>query len=145
MSMGCVQWLSAALVTKLMASLVAGGGMLYPRESESRIIHSLDGIWAFRLANESDSSVGHREGWYKQELRKVSVLLCLYSPHLLYFFVYMYIRELACTYPYTCVWIFSPFIFVILFLSASSSLSPFSCFILFPFIFFLFFALYLLL
>jgi hypothetical protein len=62
----------------LMASLVAGDGILCPTESESRIIHSLDGIWEFRLANESDSSVGHREGWYKQELKKVSALLLLF-------------------------------------------------------------------
>jgi hypothetical protein len=82
MRMGCVQWLSVALVTTLMASLVAGEGILYPTESESRVSHSLDGIWAFRLANESDSSAGHRERWYKQELRKVSVLLFLFPPSL---------------------------------------------------------------
>ena len=39
----------------------------------------LDGIWNFRPANESDPDVGHREGWYKQELRKVSTGRCLFS------------------------------------------------------------------
>jgi hypothetical protein len=80
--MKCLQWLPVALVTMLKTSLVAGEGILYPTESESRVIRSLDGIWAFRLANESDSSVGHREGWYKQELRKVSVLLFVFSNYI---------------------------------------------------------------
>jgi hypothetical protein len=130
--MGCVQWLSAVLVYMLMASLVAGDGMLYPTESESRVIHSLDGIWAFRIANQSDSSVGHREGWYKQELRKVSDLLFLFS---LLFFICL------CT----CIYVnqpigtrirtsgSSPLVSSLsFFLSASSSSSLFSCFILLP-------------
>jgi hypothetical protein len=82
-SMGCLQRLSVALVTILTTCLVNGEGILYPTESESRDIRSLDGIWAFRLANESDSSVGHREGWYKQELRKVSSPLLLFSNSIL--------------------------------------------------------------
>lgn len=78
--MRCVQWLSVALVTTLMASLVAGEGILYPTESESRVVHSLDGVWAFRLANESDSSVGHRERWYEHELRKTGPTIAMPVP-----------------------------------------------------------------
>jgi beta-glucuronidase len=58
-----------------MASPVTGKGVLYPTDSESRTVYYLDGIWNFRPANESDPDVGHREGWYKVELRKVSTLL----------------------------------------------------------------------
>jgi hypothetical protein len=79
-----MRWVLAALVVKMMVSVVAGQGILYPTESESRAVHSLDGIWNFRLANESDSDVGHREGWYKQELRKVSILF-YYSSSLSHF------------------------------------------------------------
>lgn len=81
----------------LMASFVAGEGILYPTESESRTVHSLDGMWDFRLANESDSNVGHREGWYKQELRKVSVLLFTFSfPFLVCLYIFLCIC--ACVY-----------------------------------------------
>jgi hypothetical protein len=73
--MRCAQRLSAAIITMLTACLVAGEGILYPIETESRVVHPLDGVWEFRLANESDWSVGHREHWYKQELRKVSAHL----------------------------------------------------------------------
>lgn len=73
--MGCRQWASVTLVMMLMASTVAGKGVLYPMDSESRSVYFLDGVWNFRPANESDPDVGHREGWYKQELKKVSVLL----------------------------------------------------------------------
>ncbi|GFG37069.1 hypothetical protein Cfor_05748 [Coptotermes formosanus] len=68
--MGCRQWVSLTLVMILVASPVTGKGVLYPTDSESRTVYYLDGIWNFRPANESDPDVGHREGWYKQELRK---------------------------------------------------------------------------
>jgi hypothetical protein len=62
-----------------MACPATGMGILYPIESESRTVYYLDGIWNFRPANESDPDVGHREGWYKQELSKVSIGLHLPS------------------------------------------------------------------
>lgn len=68
--MGCRLWVSLTLVMILMASPVTGKGVLYPTDSESRTVYYLDGIWNFRPANESDPDVGHREGWYKVELRK---------------------------------------------------------------------------
>jgi len=78
-SMRCRQWVSLTLVMIWMASPVTGTGILYPTDSEARTVYYLDGIWNFRPANESDPDVGHREGWYKQELRKVSIGRCFSS------------------------------------------------------------------
>nr|CAD7398746.1 unnamed protein product [Timema poppensis] len=45
-------------------------GILYPRESESREVHSLDGVWNFRLSPVNDTAKGFTDEWYSQELRK---------------------------------------------------------------------------
>lgn len=45
-------------------------GLLYPRESETREVRSLDGIWHFIRSNASDPAQGLREQWYKQALKK---------------------------------------------------------------------------
>ena len=47
-------------------------GLLYPRESESRSIRLLDGIWNFRVADTNDPTIGQREKWFEKELKKVS-------------------------------------------------------------------------
>jgi hypothetical protein len=78
-SMKCRGWTSLTLVMIWMACPVIGKGILYPTDSESRTVYYLDGIWNFRPANESDPDVGQREGWYKQELRKVSTGSCFFS------------------------------------------------------------------
>ncbi|XP_068249999.1 beta-glucuronidase-like isoform X5 [Palaemon carinicauda] len=43
-------------------------GGLYPRESSSREVKSLDGLWNFRLAPLLDPDQGFREEWYSQPL-----------------------------------------------------------------------------
>lgn len=68
--MRCRHWASLTLFMIWIACPVTGKGILYPTDSEARTVYYLDGIWNFRPANESDPDVGHREGWYKQELRK---------------------------------------------------------------------------
>ncbi|CAG2053612.1 unnamed protein product [Timema podura] len=45
-------------------------GILYPRESESREVRSLDGVWNFRLSPVNDTAKGFTDEWYSQELRK---------------------------------------------------------------------------
>lgn len=45
-------------------------GILYPRESESREVKSLDGMWNFRLSL-PDPLVGFKERWYMKDLSKV--------------------------------------------------------------------------
>ncbi len=46
------------------------GGILYPRESESREVKSLDGVWNFRLS--PDPYVGFKEKWFTKDLSRVS-------------------------------------------------------------------------
>lgn len=52
------------------------GGILYPRESESREVKLLDGIWNFRLS-QPDSLIGFKEKWFLKDLSKVSPNLYL--------------------------------------------------------------------
>ncbi|XP_067629861.1 beta-glucuronidase-like [Eurosta solidaginis] len=46
-------------------------GLLYPRESESREVRILDGIWRFLLSDVSNPMQGVRNGWFKDDLDKV--------------------------------------------------------------------------
>lgn len=48
-------------------------GILYPRESESREVKSLDGMWNFRLSL-PDPLVGFKERWYMKDLSKVCLI-----------------------------------------------------------------------
>lgn len=49
-------------------------GILYPRESESREVKSLDGMWNFRLSL-PDPLIGFKERWYMKDLSKVFIAL----------------------------------------------------------------------
>ena len=48
----------------------SGGGILYPRESETREVKSLDGIWNFKLSPKSDSVQAYKEKWFSKELKE---------------------------------------------------------------------------
>lgn len=52
-------------------------GLLYPRESETREIKSLDGLWNFVKSNQTAPTEGIRDKWYLQDLSKVCVLHCI--------------------------------------------------------------------
>lgn len=47
-------------------------GILFPRESETRQVVLLDGIWNFVVANMSNSAVDFEYQWYEKRLKKVS-------------------------------------------------------------------------
>lgn len=49
-------------------------GGLYPRESGSREVKSLDGFWNFRLAPLHDPLQGFREEWFSKPLCKVRLI-----------------------------------------------------------------------
>ena len=51
-------------------------GMLFPRESESRQIKDLSGLWSFRADRSRNREAGFDEKWYEQELCKVWLCLC---------------------------------------------------------------------
>ncbi|XP_022164061.1 beta-glucuronidase [Myzus persicae] len=54
-------------------------GILYPRESESREVKSLDGMWNFRLSL-PDPLVGFKERWYMKDLSKTGPVLQMPVP-----------------------------------------------------------------
>jgi len=53
-----------------------GPGMLYPRESESRQIQLLDGMWNFRADSSDCRCEGLMQQWY---LKQLSEVLCLFT------------------------------------------------------------------
>lgn len=62
-------------------------GLLYPHESETREVKSLDGMWNFVKSNETAPTEGIRNKWYLDDLSKV--LYSLYSNMLTFvYFVY---------------------------------------------------------
>ena len=51
-------------------------GMLYPRESESRQMKELGGLWMFRADMSSNRKAGFEEKWYANPLEKVCARVC---------------------------------------------------------------------
>lgn len=62
----------------IFALMIFGGNvkhtisLLYPHESETREVKSLDGIWNFVKSNQTAPTEGIRDKWYLNDLRKVS-------------------------------------------------------------------------
>lgn len=46
-------------------------GMLYPRDSESRSVRHLDGMWNFRIDDSDSRNVGFEQKWYSMPLKQV--------------------------------------------------------------------------
>lgn len=67
------------------ASGVIQGGMLYPQESESRQIQTLDGVWSFRADRSAQRNEGFLNSWWEKALSEVNVCLigCFTSSDLL--------------------------------------------------------------
>ncbi|XP_066900942.1 beta-glucuronidase [Halyomorpha halys] len=59
-------WLILGALMTLLST--AQSGILYPRESETRQVKSLDGIWRFRASN--NSTQGFEENWFADRLSK---------------------------------------------------------------------------
>ncbi|XP_011697202.1 PREDICTED: beta-glucuronidase isoform X1 [Wasmannia auropunctata] len=55
-------------------------GLLYPRESESREIRSLDGLWDFVVSPEGDALRGYTERWFADDLSKVGEMMKMPVP-----------------------------------------------------------------
>lgn len=55
-------------------------GMLYPRESESREVKSLDGLWDFIVSPSGDALKGYREGWFADDLSKAGRVIQMPVP-----------------------------------------------------------------
>ena len=46
---------------------------LFPRETESREVKVLNGLWNFRVDNSSSRDAGFTNEWFKKPLKKVSL------------------------------------------------------------------------
>ncbi|XP_077273342.1 beta-glucuronidase isoform X5 [Temnothorax americanus] len=55
-------------------------GLLYPRESESREVKSLDGLWDFVVSPEGDALKGYTERWFTDDLSKVGEMMKMPVP-----------------------------------------------------------------
>lgn len=55
-------------------------GMLYPRESETREVRSLDGIWNFARSDQTNPTEGVRERWYQDDLAKKKPIIPMPVP-----------------------------------------------------------------
>uniref|UniRef100_A0A1B6CIU9 Beta-glucuronidase n=1 Tax=Clastoptera arizonana TaxID=38151 RepID=A0A1B6CIU9_9HEMI len=54
------------------------GGILYPRASESRTVHSLDGVWNFRKSDYPYEGIEAR--WYERDLKKTGPVIQMPVP-----------------------------------------------------------------
>ncbi|KAM9385247.1 LOW QUALITY PROTEIN: beta-glucuronidase [Pholidichthys leucotaenia] len=63
------------LFAVLDSALMLDGGMLFPRESSSREVKNLDGLWVFRADKSADRNQGFRESWYKQSLSETGPVI----------------------------------------------------------------------
>nr|XP_027216972.1 beta-glucuronidase-like [Penaeus vannamei] len=75
----CLLLGTMALLTGTLAEDSKWGG-LYPRESGSREVKSLDGLWNFRLAPLHDPLQGFREEWFLRPLSKTGSVISMAVP-----------------------------------------------------------------
>ena len=53
------------------------GGMLYAKESETREIKELNGLWNFRADKSSSRDAGFTQKWFMQSLAKVNIIILI--------------------------------------------------------------------
>ncbi|KAK7058720.1 hypothetical protein SK128_008183 [Halocaridina rubra] len=66
-------------ILKVSSSASTWGG-LYPRESMSREVKSLDGLWNFRLSPLQDPDQGFREEWFSRPLSQTGQVISMAVP-----------------------------------------------------------------
>ncbi|XP_060522548.1 beta-glucuronidase [Cylas formicarius] len=70
MTLACLAFL--LITVELSKAEIHRGGILFPRESETRQVVSLDGLWNFIVPNTTNPFVGFEQHWYKKDLRDTS-------------------------------------------------------------------------
>ncbi|XP_013875102.1 beta-glucuronidase [Austrofundulus limnaeus] len=71
-----VLWLFAAFD----AVLLLDNGMLFPRESSSRELKELNGLWAFRADRSPNRNQGFEEAWFKRRLEETGPVIDMPVP-----------------------------------------------------------------
>ncbi|XP_077514813.1 beta-glucuronidase [Amblyomma americanum] len=61
-------FLRASALIAALSSYCVAASVLYPRESESREVKRLDGVWNFRASSDSDPEEGFQKKWFQQPL-----------------------------------------------------------------------------
>ncbi|XP_077360838.1 beta-glucuronidase [Festucalex cinctus] len=70
-------WLTAVLPG---AFCVMGTGMLFPRESSSREVKDLSGLWSFRADESPNRNQGFEKAWYKSRLAETGPVMDMPVP-----------------------------------------------------------------
>lgn len=69
-------------------------GMLYPQDSESRVVKTLDGMWRFRVDTSSSRNQSFVDQWWTRPLAEVSekieFSICLQCALLWYFYMFTF-------------------------------------------------------
>lgn len=65
---------SVTLLVLLTVLFGVGWGLLYPKDSSSREVKEINGLWHFRADYSPDRDAGFQEQWYKQPLAKVIMI-----------------------------------------------------------------------
>ncbi|XP_046568839.1 beta-glucuronidase-like isoform X2 [Haliotis rubra] len=73
-------WAGVCVVVFLCVTGVVGVGMLYPRDSESREVRNLDGMWNFRADMSPTRNAGLKAAWFKQPLAKTGPVIPMPVP-----------------------------------------------------------------
>uniref|UniRef100_A0A672G229 Beta-glucuronidase n=1 Tax=Salarias fasciatus TaxID=181472 RepID=A0A672G229_SALFA len=68
------------LFSVLHAAQLLDSGMLFPRESASRELKELNGLWAFRADKSPNRNRGFEEAWYKQRLAETGPVIDMPVP-----------------------------------------------------------------
>jgi beta-glucuronidase len=55
-------------------------GLLYPRDSETREVRSLDGMWLFAKSDVNKPSEGLRDKWFLKDLRESTAVINMPVP-----------------------------------------------------------------
>ncbi|KAM8976621.1 beta-glucuronidase [Pelodytes ibericus] len=78
MSTSWTCWLLCLVSSGLTRAL--DGGLLYPRESSSREVKEINGIWSFRADKSPQRDAGFQEQWYKRPLRETGPVIDMPVP-----------------------------------------------------------------
>lgn len=74
------QMLALSFLAALSGSYCLAASVLYPRESESREVKSLDGVWNFRLSSHWDPDEGFNKKWFQQPLSQTGPVIPMPVP-----------------------------------------------------------------
>ncbi|XP_030648399.1 beta-glucuronidase isoform X2 [Chanos chanos] len=77
-----LQWIGTCFCTAVIWNVCSSldGGMLFPRESPSREVKELNGLWNFRADISSDRNSGFENAWYKSPLAETGPVIDMPVP-----------------------------------------------------------------